>query len=275
MKKKIIYAVVVSVFAIALLLIYWGRGNQHLNYKIKVSGNIEATEIRLSFQTSGRISALFVDEGDSIKKGRIVAAIDKDELLKIKEQAQANLEQANSDSNLREKDYARYQNLFQTNVISAQQKDVAQNLSEVAKAKVDSAQKTLGLANTRLGYADLNSTSDGFVLVKSAEVGEVLQAGSPVFTIADLNDIWLTAYINETDLGKVKLNQSVDIKTDSYPDKIYKGRIAFISEQAEFTPKFIQTTEERVKLVYRIKIDVANPNLELKPGMPADGYIIE
>ena len=102
-----------------------------------------------------------------------------------------------------------------------------------------------------------------------------MQPGSTVFTVADLNDIWLTAYINETDLGKVKLNQEADVKTDTYPDKVYKGRISFISQEAEFTPKQIQTHEERVKLVYRIKIDISNPNFELKPGMPADGYIRE
>jgi len=106
-------------------------------------------------------------------------------------------------------------------------------------------------------------------------VGEVLQAGSPVFTVVDLNDIWLTAYINETDLGRVKLNQPVDVKTDTYSDRTYRGRISFISQEAEFTPKQIQTREERIKLVYRIKVNLANPNLELKPGMPADGYIIE
>ena len=79
-------------------------------------------------------------------------------------------------------------------------------------------------------------------------------------------DIWLTAYVNETDLGRVKLNQPVDVKTDTYDDRTYRGRISFISQEAEFTPKQIQTTEERIKLVYRIKVDITNPNLELKPG---------
>jgi HlyD family secretion protein len=102
-----------------------------------------------------------------------------------------------------------------------------------------------------------------------------VQAGFTVFTVADLKNIWLTAYINETDLGRVKLNQQAEIKTDTYPGKAYRGRVSFISQEAEFTPKQIQTNEERVKLVYRIKIMVDNSNQELKPGMPADGYIIE
>ena len=156
-----------------------------------------------------------------------------------------------------------------------QNNDIAQTNLEVAQAKLLEAQHALELAVIRLNYADLNSPIDGFITVKSADVGEVLQAGSPVFTVVDPNDIWLTAYVDETELGRVRLDQPVDVKIDTYPNKIYKGRISFISEEAEFTPKQIQTTEERAKLVYRIKVDIANVNLELKPGMPADGYIIE
>ena len=156
-----------------------------------------------------------------------------------------------------------------------QNNDITQTNLEVAQAKLLEAQHALELAVIRLNYADLNSPIDGFITVKSADVGEVLQAGSPVFTVVDLNDIWLTAYVDETELGRVRLDQPVDVKIDTYPNKIYKGHISFISEEAEFTPKQIQTTEERAKLVYRIKVDIANVNLELKPGMPADGYIIE
>jgi HlyD family secretion protein len=94
-----------------------------------------------------------------------------------------------------------------------------------------------------------------------------------VVTLADLDNIWLRAYINETDLGKVRWGQSVLVTTDTYPGKSYRGRISFISSGAEFTPKSVETHAERVTLVYRIKIDVENPNHELKPGMPADAVI--
>ncbi|MBC8436633.1 MAG: efflux RND transporter periplasmic adaptor subunit, partial [Candidatus Omnitrophica bacterium] len=129
-------------------------------------------------------------------------------------------------------------------------------------------------ANTRLGFARLASPLNGYVTSKSAETGEVVQIGAPVFTAIDLNDIWVTAYINERDLAKVKLGQSAYVKTDTYRDKKYDGWISFISEQTEFTPKYIQTTEERVKYVYRIKVRVDNSSLDLKPGMPADAYIM-
>ena len=103
------------------------------------------------------------------------------------------------------------------------------------------------------------SPIDGVVLVKGADVGEVLAPGTTVLTVGDIDHPWLRGYINETDLGKVKLGSKVKVTTDSYPGKVYNGRVTFISSEAEFTPKQIQTKQERVKLVYRVKIEVENP----------------
>jgi HlyD family secretion protein len=97
--------------------------------------------------------------------------------------------------------------------------------------------------------------------------------GTPIVTLADLDHPWLRVYVAETDLGKVRWGQAVDVKTDTYPGKTYHGRISFISSEAEFTPKSVQTEKERVTLVYRVKVDVGNPNQELKPGMPADAVV--
>lgn len=117
------------------------------------------------------------------------------------------------------------------------------------------------------------SPIDGVVLVKTAELGEVLAPGSSVVTLGDIDHPWLRGYINERDLGRVKLGAKARITTDSFPGKAYWGYVSFISSEAEFTPKQIQTLEERVKLVYRIKIDVANPERELKLNMPVDAEI--
>jgi HlyD family secretion protein len=114
---------------------------------------------------------------------------------------------------------------------------------------------------------------DGVVLVKSAEAGEVLAAGASFLTVGEVESPWLRAYISEQDLGRVKLGAKVKVTTDSYPGKVYWGRVSFISPEAEFTPKQIQTKEERVKLVYRIKIEIPNPEQELKSNMPADAEI--
>jgi HlyD family secretion protein len=272
--KKIVFVIVIVV-AGTMSVVYFHEKNLNSDHTLKVSGNIEAVEIRLSFQTPGKLIERLVDEGYSVKKDQVLARLDKNELTKIKEQAQAKLAQAQSDYQLQQKQSTRMANLLKDDAVPEQDNDLAQTNLEVANAKLLESQRALELAIIRLNYADLTCPINGFVTVRSADIGEVLQAGSPVFTVVDLNDIWLTAYINETDLGRIKLNQSVDVKTDTYPDKTYRGHISFISQEAEFTPKQIQTAEERIKLVYRIKVDITNPNLELKPGMPADGYIIE
>jgi HlyD family secretion protein len=143
----------------------------------------------------------------------------------------------------------------------------------IARANLNEANAGLGLSRVNLGYTTLRAPSSGVITVREAELGEVVSPGTPVITLADLDHIWLRAYIAETDMGKIHWGQQVKITTDTYPGKQYSGRISFISSTAEFTPKSVQTYQERVTLVYRIKIDIDNPSHEFKPGMPADAHI--
>jgi HlyD family secretion protein len=142
-----------------------------------------------------------------------------------------------------------------------------------ARARLQQTKETLALAKTRLGYATLASPLSGIVLSENVEPGEYVSAGTPIVTVGDLEHVWLRAYLNETDLGRVRLGDSVRVTTDTYPGKVYEGRLSFIASEAEFTPKNIQTEKERVKLVYRVKVTLHNPVMELKPGMPADAEI--
>jgi HlyD family secretion protein len=143
-----------------------------------------------------------------------------------------------------------------------------------ARARHEQARQALAVAETRLGYATLLAPFAGVVLSENIEPGEFVTAGTPVVTLGNIANVWLRAYINETDLGRVKLGQRARVTTDTYRGKSYDGRVTFISSEAEFTPRSVQTHKERVKLVYRIKIDIANPHRELKPGMPADAEIL-
>lgn len=205
---------------------------------------------------------------------------------------QAELEQ-------RQIDNERAQRLFARDAISAQDRDLAvtalkraeaqyqsarEKLSQakegsrkediaIARANVKSARESLGLSRINLDYTTLHAPGNGVVTVRQAELGEVVSPGTPVVTLADLDHVWLRAYVAETDLGRIRWGQDTTIRTDTYPNKTYHGRISFISSSAEFTPKSVQTFKERVTLVYRIKIDVDNPSHELKPGMPADAEI--
>lgn len=142
------------------------------------------------------------------------------------------------------------------------------------RADVEKAQAQIALVDSQLADTVAISPISGVVLVKSASVGEVLAPGTAVLTVGDLAHPWMRAYVGERDLGRVRLNSRVRVTSDSYPGKVYQGRVVFISQEAEFTPKQIQTTEERVKLVYRIKIEIENPGQDLKSNMPVDAEIL-
>jgi HlyD family secretion protein len=214
-------------------------------------------------------------------------------------QAEAVLQRIEADARRIKTDFARQQALYKREVISRREFDASRASDEESQARVREAKERLSmlrkgprretidqararlrdaeanldLARTRLGYATLVSSVNGLVLSKNIEPGEQVAAGTPVVTVGMLDEVWVKAYINETDLGRVKVGQKAWVTTDTYPGRKYPGYISFISSEAEFTPKNVQTEKERVKLVYRIKIVISNPNMELKPGMPADAEI--
>jgi len=212
---------------------------------------------------------------------------------------QQNMLDAQADLQQKKLDYDRAQRLFSEDAVSAQDRDLAdtafkrsqaafqaaqQKYNEavegsrkeeiaIAEANLKEAHANLGMSRVNLDYTVLRAPSAGVITVRQAELGEVVVPGTPVVTLADLDHIWLRAYIAETDLGRVRWGQAAVVTTDTFPGKQYHGRISFIASEAEFTPKSVQTYKERVMLVYRIKIDIDNPNHELKPGMPADAHI--
>jgi len=151
--------------------------------------------------------------------------------------------------------------------------NAAERQVELAQANIHTAAENLKLSQIVLGYTVLRAPFSGVIQVRQAELGEIMVPGTPVVTLADLDHVWLRAYVNETDIGKVRYNQEATVTTDTYPGKTYRGRVTFISSNAEFTPKSVETHAERVTLVYRIRIDVYNPTHELVPGMPADATL--
>ncbi len=150
---------------------------------------------------------------------------------------------------------------------------VARENIRLARANLEAARAKVQLDQVTLSYTTLRAPFSGVLAVREAEPGELAAPGVAIFTLDDLDHVWLRAYVNETNLGQVRLGEPVTVTTDTYPGKVYHGRIAFISSEAEFTPKTVQTHAERVALVYRVRIDIANPAHELLPGMPADSTI--
>ncbi len=327
MKKRIFacLAILVCVALAATAWYKWKCGNNSAG-RVFVSGNIEATEVDLSFRIAGQIKTRPVDEGDRVTKGQVVATLDTDTLEALRgaaraelDAAQANLDQLEEGYRKEEIDmaraqlkaaetrlknardeYERYLPLYKQGAISPSTFDLRDTALKVATEEYNSARNALlkletgpreqeiRAARSRLERAKwelnrieldldhsiLKSPITGVVLVKAAEVGEVVLPGATVMTVAAIDEVWLRGYVSEQDLGKVKLSQTAYITTDSFPNKIYEGVVTYISPRAEFTPKNVQTKEERVKQVYRVKITIPNPHQELKIGMPAEGYIL-
>jgi HlyD family secretion protein len=324
--KRILLIAIIAVAIGALLYYLFAREKEEEGTFIKVSGNIEATEVDVGFKISGRIVSRFFEEGDWVDQGKVLAKLDDEDLRNRLEvaratlmsaqarlskllagsrpeeirEAEAALNQAKSDVENKQAHHERMKPLFEKGVIPKDTLDNAEAAFKIAKAaferatenyllvkegprkediddaraQVEQARASLKLTETQLSYTTLYSPLSGVVLVKSGEIGEVVNPGTPIVTLADIENVWLKAYIPETDLSKVKWGQEAMVTTDLRPKKEYGGRISFISSQAEFTPKQIQTEKERVTLVYRIKIDIVNKDRELKPGMPADGKIL-
>ena len=325
MKKLPLLLIPLAIVAMFIVIRYRQSGPHLPPGVILVSGNIEATEVDVSFRIPGWVASRPVDEGQSVTKDAVVATLDSTELSESVTAAQAavaaakaalaefeagsrpeeiaaaraTVARAAAEAENARKEFERQGALFQRGAVSSQILDAARTAWEVASARAKEAEESLKLveagprseeidqararlaqvqsqlqaAVTRLGYATVAAPISGIVLSKNIEPGEYVVAGTPVVTVGDLENVWLRAYLNEPDLARVKVGQTAVLKTDTWPDKEYQGRVSFIASEAEFTPKSVQTVEERVKLVYRVKIDVANPSMDLKPGMPADAYI--
>lgn len=215
-------------------------------------------------------------------------------------QAEESLKQAEANFILAKSDRDRMENLYQSGSINKRQFEEAQTRYEVALAQLNSAKEYYNkikniarpeeiaqakanydkaLASVELIQKNIRdcfvvSPINGFIVKKFVELGETVSMMSSLVKIADLSDVKISIYVPETDLGKIKLGQKAEVTVDSFKDKIFEGTVIYISPEAEFTPKNIQTKDERTKLVFEVKIKVHNPNFELKAGMPADVSIL-
>ncbi len=240
-----------------------------------------------------------IDEaGVRVRRSNLALLLAGTREQEVKAAQQAMLD-AQADLQQKKLDYDRALRLFSEDAVSAQDRDLADTALKRAQANYEAAQQrysqavegsrkediaiaranlreadaNLGMSRVNLDYTVLRAPYAGVITVRQAELGEVVVPGTPVVSLADLDHIWLRAYVAEPDLGRIRWGQDASVTTDTYPGKKYHGRISFIASDAEFTPKSVQTYKERVTLVYRIKIDIDNPNHELKPGMPADAHV--
>ena len=322
MKRRLRPAIALVVVAAALLWLFMLRSGAP-DDRIMAAGTVEARESDLGFRATGRVDSVFVDEGDAVESGELLATLDRRELLATVavargraaaaratldelmegfrseeiEEARAILGAAQRRLLDATRDLARAESLFVDGAISRQTLDDRETSATLADAEVKRTGERLRLLETgprteriaaqratvaateaevervdaMLEYAEVIAPFAGLITIRHREPGEIVPAGAPVLTLMNPDDRWVRIYVRADRVGRLTIGQAADVTADAYPDRIYPGRVMFIASEAEFTPRDVQTTEERVKLVYQVKIRIADdPSFDLKPGLAAD-----
>lgn len=238
--------------------------------RLLASGTVEATEVALAFRVPGVLAKRPVDEGQQVRAGELLAVLDDREAAAKLAQAEAAVRRASANHWNLSDQAKRSDTLFDGGAVSQEQRDRDVTAANVAQAQLKEAEAAARVARVALDDTRLTSPVDAVVTRTHAEVGETVAAGRPVVTLTNLAKPWVRVYVPETAIGRIRLAGVADITVDSFPDRVFKGRVTYIASRAEFTPKNVQTQEERVKLVFAVDVTADNPDGTLKPGMPAD-----
>jgi HlyD family secretion protein len=237
-----------------------------ISTSVTATGTLEAvTTVDVGTQVSGKVTKLYVDYNSVVKKGQIIAELDRTTLESDVESQLANVRSAQSELLYQKKNYARYAELHQKQLVSEAEYDVALESYRKAQEAVKVSQQSLAKSRTNLGYATVYSPIDGVVISKKVEVGQTVAASfstPTLFSIAnDLKDMQVVADVDEADIGNVKEGQRVEFTVDSYPDETFSGTVKQVRQNA--------TTTNNV-VTYEVVISARNNDLKLKPGMTAN-----
>lgn len=277
-KKTLVIVAVAAIAALAVWLLSGGKKEEKITFdtaavapanimnSITATGTIEpVTSVTVGTQVSGIVSKLFVDYNSVVKKGQVIAELDKTNLMSQLNTAKTQLATAQSQLNYQTANYKRYKTLFEKGLVAADDFDNAKLSYTQAKEQVASAKEEVQRAQTNLGYATITSPIDGVVLSKSVEEGQTVAASfstPELFTIAqDLTNMQVVADVDEADIGDVKEGERVSFTVDAYPDDTFEGEVKQVRQEA--------TTSNNV-VTYEVVISAPNADLKLKPGLTAN-----
>jgi HlyD family secretion protein len=253
----------------------WGRAGQerHEDGRLVLYGNVDIRELALGFRVPGRIEAMLKEEGDSVAAGEILARLDAKPYRDDLAVREAQIREAEARLVNAEKSLARLDSLLRNRSLSQSDHDEALAARDELRARLDTAKAQRELSATSLSDAVLVSPSPGTVLTRVREAGAVVGAGEIVYAVSLDRPVWIRAYLNEPDLGRVRPGQMAVVSTDS--GGVYPARLAFVSPRAEFTPRAVETVALRADLVYRLRIVVDRPDQGLRQGMPVTVELLE
>ncbi|MGD8926064.1 MAG: efflux RND transporter periplasmic adaptor subunit [Thioalkalispiraceae bacterium] len=274
MKKRILIGLLIVVIASGA--IYWWRvSNQETTEesKLVLYGNVDVREVRLAFNGNEHVGAILVDEGDHVKSGQLLARLHTERLQAALDRARADANAVKAEAMVAELSYQRIKKMAARKLASKEAEDEAEGKSRAAAARVVAAEAAVAEKAQAIKDAELYAPVSGVVRERIVEVGDFVTPQTPVLTLSLLNPVWVRTYLPESYLGRIKPGATAQITTDSYPGKVYKGWVGSISPTAEFTPKNIETTELRTRLVYQVRVFACNPQFEMRLGMPATVHI--
>lgn len=226
---------------------------------IQASGTIEITEVDIASKIAGRVTKIYVGKSDSVKTGDLLAEIDDKMINAQYNEAKAVYIQA-------DEDFQRVKNLYGSNSVTKQKYDQSEALYNQVKARLEQAEIMKEETKIKAPWS-------GVIIDKYVEEGELVSQLAPLFTLGNMKEAKLTIYVPLKEMEMIKIGATAEVKIDAYTDKSFSGKVIYISDKAEFTPKNIQTKDERVKEVFAIEILLSNDEGVFKPGMPADAIL--
>ncbi|MBE6356924.1 MAG: efflux RND transporter periplasmic adaptor subunit [Lentisphaerae bacterium] len=279
--KKIIIAILILCIG-ALGFYGFKRYQEYSKYHQEgfTSGNgrLEATEVSIAAKLAGRLETVSVDEGDYIKKGQTLAMMQLNVLNAKLAQAKAELKQKQSKLLFAEQEKSRYSQLDEKQATTKEAKEKAESNYLTALADVEAANANVQLVQEDINDSKLVSPVDGRVQYQIAQEGEVLSSGDRVLNLVDLTDVYMTFFVPEKEVGKIAIGADARIVLDAVPDTPIPAKISFVDPIAQFTPKTVETREERQKLMFRVKAKV-DPELikpyidRIKTGLPGEAWV--
>lgn len=267
-KIACVIAVISMIFAYCLMTQYKKNSSELTLY-----GNVEIRQVTVGFQVPGKIISMSKEEGDTVAKGEVIATLDDTDYKNSLKKAKADVKKAEAISREANLKYERNGPLCLNNVLAKQDYDTLLSNRDRTKADHLSAVAAQSLAQNQLEYTQIHAPDDGIITTRIQEPGAIVAAGQGVYTICKNRPMWVRAYVSEPNLGNIKYGMKVKVLTDTVDPKTnklrtYEGQIGYISPVAEFTPKTVQSTEQRANLVYRIRVYIENIDEFLRQGMP-------
>ncbi len=287
MKKVIGLIIIIAIIGGLIALIIINQKNELSPDPpgiVTATGTIEITEIDISPQISGKILELNKKRGEKADSSEMLARIDVKELAAQLDEidtrfkmVNAQIEQAEIQLENLNKNLKRTKKALDAGAATQSQYDDLRTQRDYTSQQIKTLETQIAnleaqkkVLQTQISNSEIYAAAAGWITSKNMEVGELAMPGVPIYTISLLEDAYINVYVNETRIGEINLNDSAHVTIDTYPDRNFRGYVEFISPEAEFTPKNIQTKEERVKLVFEVRINLDNPDHKLKPGLPAD-----